>query len=39
MAKPVLSDARFFSEEAAFDYVEGPSLAGRPDLPALRLYG
>jgi hypothetical protein len=33
MAKPVLSDARFFSEEAAFDYVEGQVWPEGPTCP------
>jgi hypothetical protein len=33
MAKPVLSDARFFSEEAAFDYVEGHIWPEGPTCP------
>ena len=33
MAKPVLSDARFFSEEAAFDYVEAQLWTNGPVCP------
>lgn len=33
MAKPVLSDARFYSEEAAFDYVEGQLWPEGPVCP------
>jgi hypothetical protein len=33
MAKPVLSDPRFFSEEAAFDYVEGQLWPQGPVCP------
>ena len=33
MAKPVLSDPRFFSEEAAFDYVEGQLWPEGPVCP------
>jgi hypothetical protein len=33
MANPVLSDPRFFSEEAAFDYVEGQLWAEGPTCP------
>jgi hypothetical protein len=33
MAKPVLSDARFFSEEAAFDYVEDQLWPSGPVCP------
>jgi hypothetical protein len=33
MAKPVLSDARFFSEAAAFDYVEGQIWPEGPICP------
>jgi hypothetical protein len=33
MAKPVLSDPRFFSEEAAFDYVEGQIWSEGPTCP------
>jgi len=33
MANPVLSDARFFSEEAAFDYVEGQLWPEGPTCP------
>jgi hypothetical protein len=33
MAKPVLSDPRFFSEEAAFDYVEGQIWPEGPTCP------
>ena len=33
MAKPVLSDPRFFSEEAAFDYVEGQLWPEGPICP------
>jgi hypothetical protein len=33
MAKPVLSDARFFSEEAAFEYVEGQLWPNGPVCP------
>ncbi len=33
MAKPVLSDARFFSEEAAFEYVEAQLWPTGPVCP------
>ena len=33
MAKSVLSDARFHSEEAAFDYVEGQIWPEGPTCP------
>ena len=33
MAQPVLSDSRFFSEEAAFDYVEGQIWPEGPTCP------
>jgi ISXO2-like transposase domain/Transposase zinc-ribbon domain len=33
MARPVLSDPRFFSEEAAFDYVEGQIWPEGPTCP------
>jgi hypothetical protein len=33
MTKPVLSDPRFFSEEAAFDYVEGQLWPDGPTCP------
>jgi hypothetical protein len=33
MAKPVLSDPRFFNEEAAFEYVEGQLWPEGPTCP------
>jgi hypothetical protein len=39
MAKPVLSDPRFFSEEAAFDYVEGQLWPEGPVCPHCGAFG
>jgi hypothetical protein len=39
MAKPVLSDPRFFSEEAAFDYVEGQLWPEGPTCPHCGAFG
>ena len=39
MAKPVLSDPRFFSEEAAFDYVEGQIWPEGPVCPHCGAFG
>jgi ISXO2-like transposase domain/Transposase zinc-ribbon domain len=39
MAKPVLSDARFFSEEAAFDYVETQLWPTGPVCPHCGAFG
>ena len=39
MAKPVLSDPRFFSEEAAFDYVEAQLWPEGPVCPHCGAFG
>ncbi len=39
MAKPVLSDSRFFSEEAAFEYVEAQLWPDGPTCPHCGAFG